>query len=214
MNYSKGSGLLRGFMVSALATLSLLSRTDAQPDPNYVDHDRTRPQPPVVTAGTPSTQEQAGKPPSDATVLFDGKDLSQWASMDGTPTKWITKDGYMECVRGSGYIRTLQNFGDCQLHVDWATPTPPHGEGQGRGNSGVFLGLDRYEIQVLDSFESKTYADGSAGSIYGQYPPLANATKPPGVWQTYDIVYTAPRFDADGKLLSPVRLTKIGRAHV
>jgi len=113
----------------------------------------------------------------------------------------------MECVRGSGYIRTLQNFGDCQLHVEWATPTPPHGEGQGRGNSGVFLGLDRYEIQVLDSFESQTYADGSAGSLYGQYPPLVNATRPPGVWQSYDIIYTAPRFDAEGKVLSPTRVT-------
>jgi hypothetical protein len=127
--------------------------------------------------------------------------------MDGSPTKWITRDGYMECVKGSGYIRTLQNFGDCQLHVEWATPVPGQGEGQGRGNSGVFLGLDRYEIQVLDSFENKTYADGGAGAIYGQYPPLVNACRPPGQWQTYDIVYTALRFDAEGKLLSPVHLT-------
>ena len=179
----------------------------AQPDPNWLDHDRNRPQPPVVAPATASTQEQAGKPPSDATVLFDGKDLSQWVSMDGSPTKWITRDGYMECVKGSGYIRTLQNFGDCQLHVEWATPVPGQGEGQGRGNSGVFLGLDRYEIQVLDSFENKTYADGGAGAIYGQYPPLANVCRPPGQWQTYDIVYTAPRFDAEGKLLSPARLT-------
>jgi hypothetical protein len=127
--------------------------------------------------------------------------------MDGTPTKWIVKDGYMECVRGSGYIRTVQNFGDCQLHIEWATPTPAQGEGQGRGNSGVFFGLDRYEVQVLDSFGNKTYADGSAGSVYGQYPPLVNASLPPGQWQTYDILYTAPRFDADGHLLSPARLT-------
>jgi hypothetical protein len=179
----------------------------AQPDPNWLDHDRNRPQPPVVAPATASTQEQAGKPPSDATVLFDGKDLSQWVSMDGSPTKWITRDGYMECVKGSGYIRTLQNFGDCQLHVEWATPVPGQGEGQGRGNSGVFFGLDRYEIQVLDSFENKTYADGGAGAIYGQYPPLVNVSRPPGQWQTYDIVYTAPRFEADGKLLSPARLT-------
>ena len=179
----------------------------AQPDPNWLDHDRDRPAPPVVVPATPSTQEQAGKPPSDAIVLFDGKDLLQWCSMDGTPTKWITGDGYMECVKGSGYVRTLQNFGDCQLHVEWATPMPGHGEGQGRGNSGVFFGLDRYEVQVLDSFEHKTYADGSAGAIYGQYPPLANVTRPPGQWQTYDIIYTAPRFAADGKLISPVRLT-------
>ena len=179
----------------------------AQPDPNWLDHDRNRPQPPLVTPATCSTQEQPGKPPSDATVLFDGTDLSQWSGMDGSPTKWITRDGYMECVKGSGYIRTRQNFGDCQLHVEWATPVPGQGEGQGRGNSGVFLGLDRYEIQVLDSFENKTYADGGAGAIYGQYPPLANVCRPPGQWQTYDIVYTAPRFDAEGKVLAPVHLT-------
>jgi hypothetical protein len=199
------SSLLLG--VTILCCSKLISNSFAQPDPDWLDHDRSRPAPPVVQPGTSSTEDQAGKPPSDATVLFDGKDLSQWVSMDGTPTKWIMKDGYMECVKGSGYVRTLQNFGDCQLHVEWATPTPPHGEGQGRGNSGVFLGLDRYEIQVLDSYESKTYSDGSAGSIYGQYPPLVNVTRPPGKWQTYDIIYTAPRFDAAGKLLSPVHVT-------
>jgi Domain of Unknown Function (DUF1080)/Domain of unknown function (DUF3471) len=179
----------------------------AQPDPNWLAHDRDRPLPPVVTPGVPSIDDQVGKAPSDAVVLFDGKDLSQWVSMDGSPTKWIMKDGYMECVRGSGYVRTLQNFGDCQLHIEWATPTPPHGEGQGRGNSGVFLGLDRYEVQVLDSFGSKTYADGSAGSIYGQYPPLVNASLAPGKWQVYDIVYTAPRFNDSDELRSPARLT-------
>jgi hypothetical protein len=179
----------------------------AQPDPNWIDHDRTRPQPAVVTPPTPSTQEQAGTPPSDAIVLFDGKDISQWSSMDGTPTKWITRDDYMECVKGSGYIRTLQNFGDCQLHVEWAAPVPAQGEGQGRGNSGVFFGLDRYEVQVLDSYHNNTYADGAAAAIYGQYPPLVNASLPPGQWQRYDIIYTAPRFDAQGKLLSPARMT-------
>jgi hypothetical protein len=179
----------------------------AQPDPTWMDHDRDRPQPPVVAPAAASTQEQPGNPPSDAIVLFDGKDLSQWVSMDGSPTKWISRDGYMECVKGSGYVRTLQNFGDCQLHVEWATPVPGQGEGQGRGNSGVFVGLDRYEIQVLDSFENKTYADGGAGAIYGQYPPLVNVCRPPGQWQTYDIIYTAPRFDADGKLLSLAHLT-------
>ncbi|HVO10090.1 MAG TPA: family 16 glycoside hydrolase [Vicinamibacteria bacterium] len=178
-----------------------------EPDPSWIEHDRARPQPPVVTPATPSTQEQAGKAPSDAVVLFDGRDLSQWASSDGSPTRWIVRDGYMECVRGSGYIRTLQNFGDAQVHVEWATPVPARGEGQGRGNSGVFFGLDRYEVQVLDSFGNATYADGSAGSVYGQYPPLVNASRQPGEWQTYDIVYTAPRFDADGKVRSKTRLT-------
>jgi hypothetical protein len=191
----------------SFALLSIAASAQAQPDPNYLDHDRTRPQPKVVTGTTASTQEQPGKPPSDAEVLFDGKDISQWVSMDGSPTKWITRDGYMECVKGSGYVRTLQNFGDCQLHVEWATPVPPHGEGQGRGNSGVFLGLDRYEIQVLDSYNAQTYPDGTAAAVYGQYPPLVNASRPPGEWQIYDIIYTAPRFAADGKVLSPVHLT-------
>lgn len=200
---------VRRFLLAALGSLLLTSELSsvAQPDPNWIAHDRTRPQPPVVTPAVASTAEKAGRAPSDATVLFDGKDLAQWVAMDGTPTKWIVRDGYMECVQGSGYVRTLQNFGDCQLHVEWATPTPAHGEGQGRGNSGVFLGLDRYEIQVLDSFQSKTYADGSAGAVYGQYPPLVNASLAPGVWQVYEIVYRAPRFDHSDKLLSPARLT-------
>jgi hypothetical protein len=177
------------------------------PDPHWLDHDRNRPLPAVITPAVPSTPAQAGKAPSDAVVLFDGKDVSQWANMDGTPTKWIVRDGYMECVKGSGYARTTQNFGDCQLHIEWATPTPPHGEGQGRGNSGVFFGLDRYEVQVLDSYGNKTYADGSAAAIYGQYPPLVNASLPPGEWQTYEIIYIAPRFDASGGLRAPARVT-------
>src|ERR1043166_319609 len=193
--------------LTVLTVTTFASLCLAQPDPNWLDHDRDRPLPPVVTPAVPSTQDQVGKAPSDATVLFDGKDLSQWASMDGSPTKWIVKDGVLECVRGSGYVRTVQNFGDCQLHIEWATPTPPHGEGQGRGNSGVFFGLDRYEVQVLDSYENKTYADGSAGAIYGQYPPLVNASLPPGQWQVYDIIYTAPRFEGAGPVRSPARMT-------
>jgi len=178
-----------------------------QPDPNWLEHDRARPQPPTVVPGTFSTQDNPGKPPGDATVLFDGNDLSAWVGMDGNPTKWIVRDGYMECVKGSGYVRTLQNFGDCQFHVEWATPVPAQGTGQGRGNSGVFFGREQYEIQVLDSYQNVTYADGSAGSVYGQYSPLVNVTRPPGEWQVYDIVYTAPRFEPDGKLCSKARLT-------
>ena len=198
---------LLGSLVAGLAASHLQPACQAQPDPNWLDHDRARPQPPIIEAGTASTQDQPGRPPSDAVILFDGQDLSQWCAMDGSPTKWVIKDSVMECVRGSGYIRTKQNFGDCQLHVEWATPVPAEGTGQGRGNSGVFFGLDRYEVQVLDSYNNVTYADGSAGSIYGQYPPLVNACRPPGQWQTYDFIYTAPRFDAAGKLLSPTRLT-------
>jgi hypothetical protein len=208
--FSKGlTPALIGGIACGLISMASTFRCAAAMDPNYIGHDRTRPQPPVIDPGVASTQDQAGKAPSDAVVLFDGTDVSKWASMDGTPTKWIARDGYMECVKGSGYIRTLQNFGDCQLHVEWAAPTPGEGSGQGRGNSGVFLGFDRYEIQVLDCYKNTTYADGSAGAVYNQYPPLVNACRPPGQWQAYDIIYTAPRFDADGKLLSPARITAL-----
>ncbi len=172
----------------------------AQPDLAYKQHSAKRPRPPVVDPGGP------GKAPSDAVVLFDGKDLSHWCAMDGTPPKWVVKDGVMECVQGSGMIRTLRNFGDCQLHLEWAAPTPPRGQSQGRGNSGVFL-MGRYEIQVLDSYENTTYADGQAASVYGQYPPLVNASLPPGQWQTYDAIFTRPRFDENGRVLSPAKIT-------
>lgn len=186
---------------------ALVFSSFAQIDPTGLGHDRLRPQPAVVDPGQFSTQDQVGKAPSDAVVLFDGKDLSQWVAMDGTPTKWVVKNDAMECVPGSGYIRTLQNFGDCQLHVEFATPAKPESQGQERGNSGVFFGMDRYEVQILDSYANPTYADGSAGSVYGQYPPLMNASRRPGQWQTYDILWSAPRFDADGTLVSPARLT-------
>ncbi len=139
--------------------------------------------------------------------MFEGADLSPWVALDGQPTQWVVKNGAMECVPGSGYIRTLQCFGECQLHLEFAAPLPAEGSGQGRGNSGVFLGGTRYEIQVLDSFQNTTYADGSCGSIYNQYPPLVNASRPPGEWQTYDLLWTPPRFAEDGTLLAPPRMT-------
>lgn len=179
----------------------------AAPDPAWLGHDRDRPQPAVVDPGTFSSQEQPGTPPSDAIVLFNGTDTSAWVALDGRPTTWHVHDGVFECVPGSGYARTLESFGDCQLHVEWSAPNPPHGNSQGRGNSGVFFGFDRYELQVLDSYQNKTYADGSAAAIYGQYPPLVNVTRPPGMWQTYDIVWTAPRFAPDGTLISKARET-------
>src|SRR5512139_1557146 len=189
-----GSQLIHAKKLCLVLLMSLASLLHAQPDPRWLAHDRNRPQPTPVDPGSASSQEAPGKPPSDAVVLFSGRDLSAWVAMDGSPAKWIAKDGAMECSPGSGYIRTLQAFGDCQLHVEFATPAKAEGEGQGRGNSGVFFGLDRYEIQVLDSFDNKTYADGSAASVYIQYPPLVNASRPPGQWQSYDIVWTAPRF--------------------
>jgi hypothetical protein len=170
-------------------------------------HDRTRPQPKVVTPGTASTQDQAGKPPSDAVVLFDGKDLSKWESeKGGAPASWKVANGYFEVVKGAGGIRTKEGFGDCQLHVEWMAPDPPVGEDQDRGNSGIFL-MGKYEVQLLDSYQSQTYADGQASALYGQYPPLVNANRPPGQWQTYDIVFFGPRFDKDGKLTKPAYVT-------
>ncbi len=170
-------------------------------------HDRNAPLPTVVDPGMASTPDRAGKAPSDAVVLFDGSDLSQWVAMNGQPTKWVVKDGAMECVPGSGYIRTLRNFGECQLHLEFATPAKAEGSSQGRGNSGLFFGGTRYEIQVLDSYNNQTYADGSCGSIYNQYSPLVNASRPPGEWQVYDILYTPPHFTPDGAVLSPPRIT-------
>jgi hypothetical protein len=170
-------------------------------------HDRTRPQPRVVTPGTGSTQEQPGKAPSDAILLFDGKDLSKWESdKGGSPAAWKVENGYFEVAKGTGGIRTKESFGDCQLHVEWMAPKPPVGEDQDRGNSGVFL-MGKYEVQVLDSYQSQTYPDGQASALYGQYPPLVNANRPPGEWQMYDIVFFGPRFDKDGKLTKPAYVT-------
>jgi 3-keto-disaccharide hydrolase len=179
---------------------------NAQVDTKWKIHDPDRPAPPVADPGTASTQESPGRAPSDAVVLFDGKDLSAWADKDGGAAKWKVEKGFVEVVPKTGYIHTREAFGDCQLHVEFAEPLPPKGESQERGNSGVFLqGL--YEIQVLDSYQNKTYADGQAAAVYGQYPPLVNASRPPGQWQSYDIVFRGARFDAAGKLLRPARVT-------
>ena len=171
-----------------------------------VQHDRNAPQPPVVTPGEASTQGQPGKPPSDAIILFNGKDLAGWESVNGGPAKWKVGNGYFEVAPRTGDIKTTQAFGDCQLHVEWASPNPPHGEDQDRGNSGVYL-MSLYEVQVLDSYESKTYPDGQAAAIYGQYAPLVNACRPPGQWQSYDIIFHGPRFDPAGKVVRPATYT-------
>jgi hypothetical protein len=159
----------------------------------------------VIEPGTTSTQDAPGRPPSDALVLFDGKDLSQWLGEDGQTARWKVTDGAMEVVPHTKSIHTRQPFGDCQLHVEFREPVPPSGEGQERGNSGVFL-MGLYEIQVLDSYENKTYADGEAAAVYGQFPPQVNASRPAGQWQMYDVIFHGPRF-RDGKLLRPARVT-------
>lgn len=171
-------------------------------------HDDRRPHPPVVT---PSSQP--GGPPSDAIILFNGKDLSSWTSEPSSITRrgkagapeWKLGHGYFEVVPHTGDLITKEKFGDCQLHVEWSEPVDITGTSQSRGNSGVIL-MSRYEIQVLDPWRNPTYADGQAGAIYGQWPPLANPGRKPGEWQVYDIVFEAPKFDGD-KLVKPAYFT-------
>ncbi len=166
-------------------------------------HDPDRPQPRVVTPGASFSQNAAA--PSDAEVLFDGTNLAKWQNSRGQDAAWKVVDGYVETQRGGG-IRTRGKWADFQLHVEWAAPMPPKGTGQSRGNSGVLInGL--YEIQVLDSYQGRTYPDGQAAAIYGQSPPLVNASKPPGEWQTYDIIFETPRWNADGELVKKAVIT-------
>ncbi len=173
-------------------------------------HDGTRPQPEAVAPGA-----RIGEAPADAIVLFDGTDLSNWHGVkQDNPKKkrlnpegkalWKVENGYMQCTP-TGNLVTKASFGDCQLHIEWQSENPPKGTSQGRGNSGIFL-MGLYEIQVLDCHNNPTYADGSAGCVYGQTPPLVNACKKPGEWQVYDIVFQAPRFENE-KLVSPAHVT-------
>ena len=172
-------------------------------------HDRNRPQPPRVLPGTPSLPNQPGRPPADAIVLFDGSDasLANWQSdgKEGGPTKWVVRDGALECVPKSGYIRSKAQFGDCQLHVEWAAPREVKGNSQGRGNSGIFL-MGLVEVQVLDNHENPTYADGFANSVYGTNPPLANPLRPPGEFQQVDIIFRRPVY-RDGRVVDAGYLT-------
>ena len=168
-------------------------------------HDAKRPQPAKVTAGTCSTQERAGLPPSDAEVLFDGKDLSKWKNAKGGPANWTVRDGYLEVAPNTGDIYTREEFGDIQLHVEWRTPAPLKPGNVWQGNSGVFL-FGVYELQVFESSRNLIYADGQAGAIYGQYPPLVNPSRDPGEWQVYDIIFNPARFK-DGKLETPAYIT-------
>lgn len=168
-------------------------------------HDRSRPQPEIIQPPTPSTQYQTGRPPSDAIVVFDGADLSDWESGKGGPAKWTVKNDYMQVKSGTGSIQTKQHFGSCQIHIEWAAPEKVNGNGQGRGNSGVYI-MGKYEVQVLDSYNNQTYPDGQAGAIYGQSPPMVNACRPPGKWQTYDIIFHRPVFK-NGTAVKPAKMT-------
>jgi 3-keto-disaccharide hydrolase len=193
----------RTLLLVPILLLAVIARANAQDLGPWPQHSMERPRPSVIDPGPGALPVP---PPADAMILFDGRDLANWEGDDSTAAKWRVADGYMEVVPGTGGIHTRRGFGDCQLHIEWATPTPPHGESQERGNSGVFL-MGRYELQVLDSYDNITYADGQAAAIYGEYPPLVNASRPPGVWQSYDIVFHRPRFSSTGAVLSPARFT-------
>ncbi|MDQ6828266.1 MAG: DUF1080 domain-containing protein [Gemmatimonadota bacterium] len=197
-------------MLVLAATCSLASARahsqSAQDARNWPQHSLTRPRPAVID---PAPASSATRPPSDAIVLFDGRDLSRWEKADDEKpgaAAWKVAHGYMEVVGGAGNIRTKQRFGDIQLHIEWSAPAPPHGESQERGNSGVFL-MGMYEVQILDSYQNETYADGQAASVFGQYPPLVNASRPPGQWQSFDIVWHRPQFDNAGALVRPAFVT-------
>jgi hypothetical protein len=201
------SSLLFGRL--ALVGLSLGGAMDASGQTptapsTWRQHDVDRTRPPSLT---PPAQTVPAPAPSDAIMLFNGRDLSAFTTANGAPATWKVENGYMEVAARTGSIRTKESFGDMQLHVEWASPNPPNGVGQDRGNSGIII-MGQYEVQVLDSYQrSDTYADGQAGAVYGQYPPLVNATRPPGEWQSYDILFRRPRFRADGTVQEPARIT-------
>jgi len=176
--------------------------TPMLPDSQWRVHDGRRPQPRIITPGA-----AVGEAPSDAIMLFDGKDGSKWVGRGGADIEWAIADGAMQAKPGAGDIQTRDSFGDCQYHIEWAAPSEVKGDSQGRGNSGVFL-MGQFEIQVLDCYDNPTYADGATGSIYGQYPPLVNACRKPGEWQTYDIFFVAARFEGE-KLVSPAYVTVV-----
>jgi hypothetical protein len=195
----------------ALATLiavALPLSAQQSAAPRHQDTEVYEPVPPVITPGATDAQ-----PPSDAIVLFDGKNLDQWVmNKDKSPAKWIVSDGIVTVNKSAGSIETRRSFKDYQLHIEWRIPTNITGSDQARGNSGVFLastgpGDDGYELQVLDSYKNKTYVNGQAGSIYKQGIPLANPARKPGEWQTYDVVWTAPRFNDDGSVKTPAYVT-------
>ncbi len=203
----------RALLVVPLALLAPLA-AGQEKNPGYTNtpvlpdgfrvHDANRPRPAAVDPGPGPARPLPA--PKDAVMLFDGSGLDAWQGRKG-PAQWKLVDGGAMEVNRTGDIRTKQEFGDCQLHIEWMAP-PPKGHSQGRGNSGVFF-FGRYEVQILDSFEYPTYADGQAAAIYGQKPPYVNATRPPGQWNVYDIVFIAPRFGDDGAVTSPARLTVV-----
>ena len=200
MSFQKTTQLL--ILTSLIILVGSQTNAFAQLPNGWKAHDKDRPQPKVVTPGASSSDA-----PSDAVVLLGSEELTGWTDKKGKPTKWKYTDGVLESVKRAGYIYSKEKFGDCQLHLEFATPSKVKGDGQGRGNSGVFFYDDDFEVQVLDNFKNETYSDGTVGALYGQHSPLVVACRGPGEWQTYDIVFRRPRFNEDGSLKSPARLT-------
>jgi hypothetical protein len=185
-------------------SMTTADATHAQERP-WPMHSMQRPKPRVID---PGPYVAMVPPPADAVILFDGRSLDRWRSADQAdrPPRWKVEQGWMEVAPGTGAIGTVETFGDVQLHIEWMAPDPPRGSGQDRGNSGVFF-MGQYEVQVLDSYRNDTYADGQAGALYGDHPPLVNASRPPGQWQTFDVVFRRPRFDPQGRVVRPARVT-------
>ncbi|MEO5602477.1 MAG: DUF1080 domain-containing protein [Cyclobacteriaceae bacterium] len=192
---------MRFFLLSALLVIVSIGFSQNQPDPKETEV--WEPEPKVVTPGNAPSN-----PPSDAIILFDGKDLSNWVGKDGKTAQWTVADGAMTVSKGGGELKTKQTFEDIQLHIEWRTPAKVVGEGQGRGNSGIFFS-EKYELQVLDSYHNRTYSNGQAGSIYKQSMPMVNASKGPGEWQMYDVIFLSPKFNTDGTLKAPGHITVV-----
>ncbi len=190
-----------GALAVALAATTTYAQDQSKKTPESTEI--WEPQPRLVTPA-----EKPGEAPADATILFDGKSFDNWTTPEGGVPKWTLKDGAMTVLAGSKEIKTKKEFGDFQLHIEWRSPAEvnPQKTGQGRGNSGIFL-QGRYELQVLDNYNNKTYANGQASSIYKQHIPLVNACRKPGEWQYYDVIFTAPRFNAEGRVLFPAYVT-------
>jgi hypothetical protein len=197
-------------LACAAATLAAVPAA-AQQTPRPEDTEVWRPVPPVVEPG-PAGGIAGGAPPADAIVLFDGTGLDEWVSVRGGPAGWVVAGGVMTVDKSTGGIQTRRRFGDYQLHLEFRIPEDITGSGQARGNSGLFLantgeGDTGYELQILDSYRNETYVNGQAASVYKQSPPLVNASRPPGEWQAYDVIWTAPTFNADGSVRTPARVT-------
>ncbi len=201
----------RAWLVAGGLALIGVGYACAQTVPKPQDTEQWTPVPPIVTPAPGAAQPTP--PPSDAIVLFDGRNLDAWEqARDKGPAKWTVADGVFTVVKSAGDLQTRRSFQNFQIHLEWRTPVGITGKDQARGNSGLYLSTGSgtgYELQILDSYQNPTYVNGQAGAIYKQHPPLVNASRPPGQWQTYDVIWTAPTFNGDGSLKTPARVTAL-----